>query len=54
MKKAQKREKKQGKDKMEKAIKEKDRTWPVDEQEEDRHSYGGIPVRDLKKNLGCG
>jgi hypothetical protein len=30
------------------------RPVPAEEFDEKPHDYGGIPARDLKKNLGCG
>jgi hypothetical protein len=34
----------------------KDKKKPVEREKEDKDSseFGGIPMRDLKKNLGCG
>jgi len=53
-----KRKKKTGAEKPEKVVKtdkelsqQKIITDPVDEESTD---YGGMPMRDLKKNLGCG
>ena len=39
-----------------KTTKEKPRPapTPTDENKDDRFDFGGVPQRDLKKNLGCG
>jgi len=44
------------KKKKPKATKEKPKQppSPPDETSDDRFNFGGIPQRDLKKNLGCG
>jgi len=44
------------KKKKPKTAKEKPKppTTPPDETSDDRFNFGGLPQRDLKKNLGCG
>ena len=44
------------KKKKPKAAKEKPKQPPPppDETSDDRFNFGGLPQRDLKKNLGCG
>lgn len=53
-----KRKKKTGAEKAQKEVKA-DKEWPqqkimIDPADEESTEYGGIPLRDLKKNLGCG
>ena len=44
------------KKKKPKPDKEKEKKIPAktDENKDDRFNFGGLPHRDLKKNLGCG
>jgi len=31
-----------------------EKTFSAEEDKDNRTDYGGLPLRDLKKNLGCG
>lgn len=44
----------EGKIRKQKAEEEKDKHADKVTPDEDTSEYGGIPARDLKKNLGCG
>ena len=42
------------KTKPKKSKKEEQKKLPASEEKDDSFNFGGLPQRDLKKNLGCG
>ncbi len=54
MKKGKKKSEKKVRVKKEKEVKEQAMPLSADDSEEDLNEFGGMPIRSLKRNLGCG